>query len=107
MSSSDTDHDPTLGPWNTVQCRSNTQFIFPLSEQHANGVVIALDIFPLGGVASEQGLFAFRNSVSNTVTIHAQVRDGGKIYVWYNSAGASHLWSNIVISAGAVTDSNF
>ena len=89
-----------------MECRTNTQLIFPLGEQNANGVVIAFDIFPISGGESIQGLFAFRNSASNTVTIHAQLASDRRVNVWYNSAGASHAWNNIITSTGALTNGN-
>ena len=102
MSASDIDHDPTLGPWNILQCRSNTQLILQLSEQNANGVVVALDIFPISGGTYPQTIFAFRNSVSLAVSFTVELESDLRIKVWRFSTG----WNLIVNPATALSNSD-
>ena len=105
-SSSDTNHDPTLGPWNTVQCRTNTYLIFPLTEQNPNGVVVAFDIFPISGGTLPETIFALRNSITNGVTLTLELGFDRMVRVWQNLPGVINSWTHIVTSAGALTDSN-
>ena len=101
MSSSDTNYDPTFGPWNVLQCRSNTHLILPLNEQNANGVVVAVDIFPISGGTYPQLIFALRNSVNLAVTLTFELESGLRIKVSWYSAG----WNVIANPATALTNS--
>ena len=102
MSSSDTDHDPALGAWNTVQCRSNTYLILPLNEQNANGVVVAVDIFPISGGTYPQLIFALRNSVNLAVTLTFELGEDLQPNIWQNLTE----WKRRVTPTAALTNSN-
>ena len=73
MSSSNTDFDPTLGPWNILQYRSDTLLRLPTGEQNANGVVVAFDIYPYSGGTYPQTIFCFQNSGNIGVSFIIQI----------------------------------
>ena len=102
MSTSDTYDDPTLGPWNTLQCRTNTHLIFPLGEQNANGVVVAVNIFPISGGTYPQAIFALRNNVNFALTLTFELASDLRLKIWQNSPG----WNLRVDTATTLTNGN-
>ena len=106
MSSSDTDHDPALGPWNTLQCRDNTHLKLQLTELNANGVVAAFDIFLNNEVTDSQALFALGNSENLAVTLNVELESDLRVHVWQNLDAVSNGWTKRVTSVGALTLSN-
>ena len=102
VSSSNTDYDPTLGPWNTVQCRADTVLTLPTGEQNAHGMIIAFDIYPIppNGL---QILFAFQNSANlNAVLtvqlVSRQIRVG-------HFRDTSSVWDLIIETTNTLTTS--
>ena len=90
MSSSDTNFDPALGPWNMVQCRENTILFVPTGEQNANGVVVALDLYLNSVVGTgPRAIFTLRNSANLAISFTAQFNADREVHIWYGTSNST------------------
>lgn len=90
LSPSDSVSDPTFGPDNTLQCRSDTIFTFGVGTVATDGLVIAMDIKPYSGGPSTQTIFSIRDITSNIVPFVVNLDDatGTVTVVRTNSDGS-------------------
>ena len=85
-----------------MQCRSNNFLIFPLNEQNANGVVVALDIFLISGGTYPQTIFSFRSSATLDGLLTIELSSDLKVSIFRFAS----YWFKKVTSADALTLSN-
>ena len=78
-------------PWNIVQCRPSTQIRQDLTEQNANGVVAAADIFLLE--SRRQIFFSFRNKGNLAMGFVVEIFPDYSMQIWRN---AGFGWQNPV-----------